>query len=130
MFHDDDYIGDDEFDDLMETSRIALQREATNRVNQNKDGKIKYLGDIVLVWDTSRLRDFPADEPNTDHLEHQLLTMYPSIVIADSQRFNADIVLGEDRVYPCNLDLVIWNKTLGKKFRTCSEFVKITDKGV
>jgi hypothetical protein len=51
-------------------------------------------------------------------------------VIADSQKYNADIVLGEDRVYPCNLDLIVWNKTLGKKFRTSSDFVKITYKGV
>jgi hypothetical protein len=129
MFHDDDII-DDEFDDLMEASRMALQREALEKVKKNKDGKLKCVGDIVLVWDTSRLKDFPTDEPNTDKLDHNLLTSYPSIVIKDDQKFNADIVLGEDRVYPCNLDLVIWNKTLGKKFRTSSVFVKITDKGV
>jgi hypothetical protein len=126
MFHDDDYIGDDEFDDLMEASRIALIRDAREKVKENKDGKQKYVGDIVLVWDTSRLHDHETGEPNGDLLEHGLITKYPSIVVEEDQKFNADIVLGEDRVYPCNLDIVIWNKTMGKKYRTSSDFVKIT----
>lgn len=131
MFHDDDdIIRDDEFDDLLELSRIALQQEAHKRIAQNKDGKQKYIGDIVLVWDSSRLRDLETNETNTDILDHNILATYPSIVIGDSLEFNANIVLGGDRVYPCNLDLIIWNKTLGKKFRTCSEFAKISDKGV
>ena len=120
----------DQFDDLMESCRMSLIQHAKEKIKQNKDGKLKYVGDIVLVWDTSRLTDLETNEMNTDNLDHQLIATYPSIVIADSQKYNADIVLGEDRVYPCNLDLIVWNKTLGKKFRTSSDFVKITYKGV
>lgn len=127
MFYDNNnMIGDDEFDDLMDSSRMALRREAMEKIKENKDGKLKYVGDIVLVWDTSRMTELGHDEVNTDHLDHKLITTYPSIVIEDNQKYNADIVLGEDRVYKCNLDLVVWNKTLGKKFRTSSDFVKIT----
>lgn len=129
MFHDD-YIENDEFDDQMESCRMSLIQHAKEKIKENKDGKLKYVGDIVLVWDTSRLTDLETNEMNTDNLDHQLIATYPSIVIADSQKYNADIVLGEDRVYPCNLDLIVWNKTLGKKFRTSSDFVKITYKGV
>lgn len=130
MLHNSDDINNNELNEMFEASRNALRNEANEKVKQNKDGKRKLIGDIVLVWDTSRMTDLYTGEVNTDILDHQIMTTYPSIVIEDNRRFNADIVLSEDRVYPCNLDLVIWNKTLGKKFRTCSEFVKITNKGV
>lgn len=130
MFHNTDDIDDNELNEIFEACREALRKAANERIAKHKDGKRKEVGDIVLVWDASRLRNLETDEVNTDHFDHENLSRFPSIVIADNQKYNADIVLGEDRVYPCNLDLVIWNKTIGQKFRTCSEFVKITDKGV
>lgn len=124
MYHNTD---DNE---MYKASRETLRKEVSKQIAKNKDGKIKSIGDIVLIWDTSRLRDLETNQTNTDILDHNILAKYPSIVIEDGLKFNADIVLSEDRVYPCNLDLIVWNKTLNKKFRTCSEFVKITDKGV
>ena len=126
MYYDDDFVGDDEYDDLMDACRESFARDVVNHIKKNKDDSAKHIGDIVLVWDTSRLTEFGQDEVNTDELDHQLIAKFPSIVIAEDQKYNQDIVLGEDRVYPCNLDLIIWNKTLGKKYRTSSSFVKIT----
>jgi hypothetical protein len=94
-------------------------------IKKNKDNSIKEIGDIVLMWDTSRLTDIETGEVNTDLLDHAMLCTFPSIVIEHGLRINKDIVL-DDRVYPCNLDIMIWNKTLDKKFYTKSEFVKIT----
>jgi hypothetical protein len=122
---DDDHIGDDEFDDLMDASRQALTKDIINHINKNKDNIQKFVGDIVQMWDTSRLTDHETNEFNTDLLDHEILVKFPSIVVEDDLIYNADIVLA-DRLYPCNLDLVIWNKILNKKFRTRSEFVKIT----
>lgn len=130
MYCDDDNIGDDEYDDLMETAKMAFARDVINEIKKNKDDSLKQIGDIVLVWDTSRLTEFGKNEVNTDVLDHRIMANYPSIVVENEVKYNADIVLGEDRIYPCNLDLIVWNKTLDKKFRTCSKFVKITDKGV
>lgn len=126
MFHDDDNIGDDEYDDLMESAQMSFARDVVATLKKNKDNSIKEVGDIVLVWDTSRMTDVDTGEVNTDILDHQIMATYPSIVVGENLTYNADIVLGEDRVYPCNLDLIVWNKTLGKKFRTASKFTKIT----
>lgn len=122
---DDEYIGEDEYDDLMNTAKYALARDVLNHIKKHKDDSIKCVGDKVIMWDTSRLTDPETDEVNTDLLDHQILCTYPSVVIEDNLKYNADIVL-DDRIYPCNLDIKIWNKTLNKIFRTKSEFVKIT----
>jgi hypothetical protein len=107
-----------------------FSREAIlEHIKKNKDYSIKETGDIVLMWDTSRLTDIDTLEVNTDLLDHAILCTYPSIVIDDRLRINADIVLDE-RVYPCNLDIMIWNKTLDKKFYTSSLYVKITTEKV
>lgn len=98
-----------------------------DHIRKHKDNSVKVTGDRVLLWDTSRLTEVDSGEINTDPLDHHLLTMYPSIVIEDNVRFNQPIILG-DRHYDCNLDLIVWNKTIGKVFRTNSEFVKITEK--
>jgi hypothetical protein len=122
-------INDDELNKPIEGSLAILCRNINEIIKQNKDGKQKFVGDIVLVWDMSRLTEFDTGEVNTDIMDHNLITRFPSIVIEDSLTFNADIVL-DDRVYPCNLDIVIWNKTLGRKYRTSSNFVKISEKGL
>lgn len=127
--HDNDEIHPDEYDDLMDASREAFARDVLDHIKKNKDNTIKKVGDRVIMWDTSRLTEIDTLEVNTDLLDHQILCKFPSIVIESSCRINADIHLG-DRVYPCNLDIMIWNKTLGKKFYTKSEFVKITENKV
>lgn len=124
MRHDDE-IHPDEYDDLLDSARQSFYNDVMDHVKKNKDNSIKKVGDKVIVWDTSRLRDGDTGEPNTDDLDHNLLCHYPSIVIEEDCRINADIVLG-DRTYPCTLDIMIWNKTLNKKFYTKSEFVKLT----
>jgi hypothetical protein len=115
--------------DIKNSARDAFRKEVEAYVAKNKDFTIKETGDKVIVWDTSRLTDVATDEYNTDMLEHKLLCTYPSIVIAHGIRKNADITI-DDRVYECNLDIIIWNKTLNKKYYTKSEFVKITKKNV
>lgn len=128
MFHDDDNFFDPhEYDDLLESSRIALAKDIIEHTKKNKDHGIKHVGDRVLVWDASRLTDVESGKVNFDEFEHALLERFPSIVIENGCKFKADLVIGE-RVYPMNLDLIVWNKTLNKKFRTNSKFVKRTDK--
>lgn len=129
MYHDDE-IHEDEFDDFLNTANESFRKGVIDHIARNKDKSVKSVGDKVLVWDTSRLTEIETGEVNTDTLDHEILNKFPSIVIEENLRINKDIVLGEDRVYPCNLDLMIWNKTLGKKFYTKSEFVKITSNKV
>lgn len=116
-----------EDDNSAESVAKLFLRDVENRIAQNKDPRPKHVGDRVLVWDCSRLTDAKTDELCIDPLEQKLMTQYPSIVIEDNVQFNQPINLG-DRQYNCNLDLIVWNKTLNKVFRTSSEFVKLTDK--
>jgi len=122
MFDDD--IHPQEYDDLMESSRIALRRDIENHIKKNRDGKTKITGDRVLVWDCSRLTEVETGEVNSDPLDHRLMANYESIVIEDSCKHVARVELG-DNVYEKVLDIVVWNKTVGKKFRTSSDFSKI-----
>lgn len=125
MFHDDDFIGEDEYDDLMASSQMAFARDVVSKIRENKDNTDKEVGDIVLVWDTSRMTDVQTNEVNKDTLDHQIMANFPSIVIENGIKYNADIVI-DDRVYPCNLDLIVWNKTMDRSFRTSSKFTKIS----
>ena len=113
----------------MHQNKEFYREVVLEHIKKNKDYSIKETGDIVLMWDTSRLTEIDTLEVNTDLLDHAMLCTFPSIVIEHGLRINKDIVLDE-RVYPCNLDIMIWNKTLGKKFYTKSEFVKITTEKV
>jgi hypothetical protein len=117
-----------EGEEMIDADQLALLRDMSAVVKKNKDLGYKTVGDRVLVWDSSRLREVGSDEVNLDELDHKLLAKYASIVVETGCRYNADIDLGEGRHYPLNLDLIIWNKTIGKKYRTSSNFVKRTDK--
>ncbi len=123
----DDEYAPHEYDDLMDASREALARDIIDKINKEKDRGTKYVGDRVLVWDSSRLTDKETNTVNRDELDHQILSRYPSIVIEENCKYNGDVTI-DNRVYPMNLDLVIWNKTLNKVFRTSSDFVKRTEK--
>lgn len=98
-----------------------------DHIKKNKDKTLKSVGDRVLFWDISRLTDVKTNQVNRDLLDHQILVNYPSIIIEDNVRYNQPVIMG-NRQYDCNLDLIVWNKTLNMTFRTSSEFVRITDK--
>jgi len=93
-------------------------------INKNHDGKTKAVGDRVLVWDSSRLTDLETGEVNRDPLDHRLLAHYKSIVIEDGCKYTATVTLN-DNVYSKQLDIVIWNEVIGRKFRTSSDFTKL-----
>lgn len=94
------------------------------QIAQNKDTSTKTVGDKIIIWDTSRLTYADSNKPCSDPIEHSIVNCYESIVIAENVRYNADVTIG-DRVYEKNLDLIVWNKTLDKTFRTSSNFVKL-----
>lgn len=124
MFINDEYIGDDEFDNLMHASQQSLREDINEHIKKNKDNAIKEVGDNVLMWDTSRLTDVETDEVNVDELDHRLMCMFPSIVIETNCKYDSTIVIGENK-YTKTLDLIVWNKIVNKKFRTSSSFVKL-----
>lgn len=94
------------------------------QIARNKDNTVKGVGDKIIIWDTSRLTYAESNKPCSDPIEHSIVNCYESIVIEASVRYNANITIGE-KSYEKNLDLIVWNKTLNKKFRTSSDFVKL-----
>lgn len=124
MFSDIDDFDPHEMDDLIEASRQALAKDIENHIRKNKCEKVKEIGDQVLVWDTSRLRYADDDQPVTDQLDLNIIVLHPSIVVKTRETYQALLELG-DRQYNVQLDLVIWNKTINRTFRTSSNFVKI-----
>lgn len=119
----------EEFDE-QEFERIAKLRQRKNLksisefIDANKDERNKTVGDKIFVWDSSRLTDYETGKVEYDVKIHSILNNYPSIVIDDHRKFTSEVrTFAGD--FTKNLDLVIWNKTLNRRFRTSSEFVKL-----
>jgi hypothetical protein len=119
-FEDDD---NEDVDGFIQSGLRDIFRE---QIAANKDHGTKEVGDVVLVWDSSRLTLVDNDEIVVNPVIHTLVSKNESIVIETGCRYNGDRIIG-DRVYPKNLDLVIWCKKLNKKYRTSSDFVKRTN---
>ncbi len=129
--NNEEYDQEEEFDQE-EFRRIAELAQAETRktfqrlVKANTDNRTKGVGERVLVWDCSRLTDLETSEINRQNNVHIALNNYYSIVIAENQRYIAEVkTFAGD--FSKNLDLIIWNEQLKMKFRTSSEFVKIKD---
>lgn len=120
---------DEDFDQF-EFERIAkLAQEHTRKailshIRNNEDRRNKTVGDQVIVWDCSRLTNAETGELDYEMNTNSILSNYPSIVIEDRNKYVAVVktFAGE---FSKNLDLIVWNKTLNKKFRTSSDFVKL-----
>lgn len=120
---------DEDFDQF-EFERIAkLAQEDTRKailshIRNNEDRRNKTVGDQIIVWDCSRLTNAETGELDYEINTSSILSNYPSIVIEDRNKYVAVVktFAGE---FSKNLDLIVWNKTLNKKFRTSSDFVKL-----
>lgn len=98
---------------------LKLYTAYSNYINSNSDRIIKVVGDRIVLWDLSGLT---LPESNQDYKfsirEAKILTKSQSIVIdAGIKLFSND-----DHF---ELDIIIWNKKLGKIFHTSSKFCRI-----
>jgi len=125
MFEDDFY---DDFADEDMSKLTKAQAETINAIKKkiadNNDPREKTVGDLVVLWDTSRLTYEDTDLPVTDGREELILCNYHSIVIQDKLDYKAKIytLAGE---FTKTLDIKIWNKNTDRVYRTSSEFVRL-----
>lgn len=117
-------------DDFADEDLSKPTKATTNDLNginkiieDNTDQRTKTVGDRILVWDTSRLTNAETGKA-ADDFEDRVLHDYPSIVIEDRIRFEAKLETLAGN-FTKNLDLIVWSKSLNKKYRTSSEFVKL-----
>jgi hypothetical protein len=122
-----DFTFGEDFDKQM-FELIKMNRDFHKKIKENYDNRTKTIGDKVIVWDLSRLTDFETNEviKSMSNEDMDLLCQNESIVIEDNIEFisKLDTMFG---VFEQNLDIVVWNKKLNKKFRTSSEYVKLID---
>jgi hypothetical protein len=126
-FEDGDFEDEIDQEEFKRISRLALEKTrklVQSHIAKNQDNRIKTIGDKVLVWDCSRLTDVSTGEIDYDTSVHRTLSENASIVIEDRNKYVAQLTTFAGD-FSKNLDLIIWNKKLNKKFRTSSEFVKL-----
>lgn len=122
-FEEEDF-DQEEFKRIASLAQKETQQAIQRIVAANKDNRTKAVGDQIIVWDGSRLTDFETGEIDYDVKTHSILGNYPSIVIDTDRKYTAQLkTFAGD--FSRNLDLVIWNKNLNKKYRTSSDFVKL-----
>lgn len=121
---EEDDIDQQEFRRISEMALAKTRKFITDHIAKNKDDRSKTIGDIVHVWDGSRLTDVETGEIDYDPTIHRVLSRTDSIVIEDQVKHIAALTTFAGD-FSKNLDLVIWNKKLNKKYRTSSEFVKL-----
>lgn len=120
----EDEIDQEEFKRISNLAMAKTRKFVEAQIAKNQDNRTKTVGDRVLVWDGSRLTDFETSEIEYEPTVHRTLSENPSIVIGDHNSYVVELsTFAGD--FSKNLDLIIWNKKLNKKFRTSSDFVKL-----
>jgi hypothetical protein len=122
----DDDIDQEEFKRISALAQEQTRQALLRHVRENTDKRTKHVGDNVRVWDCSRLSDLQTGEIEYDSMVHATLSNYSSIVIKTDDKYIAPLTTFAGD-FSKNLDLIVWNKKLNRKFRTASEFVKIID---
>lgn len=108
----------------LENARRNTLRAIRNTIKSNQDDKVKEVGDVVRIWDSSRLTYADTNMDVEEITEDLKVSNYDSIVVEIDCDYVASVkILGKnfDKV----LDLKVWNTSTKRVYRTSSDYVKL-----
>lgn len=121
-YEDDFYFGWDEEKEIEEIKENLARLE--QEIAENRDNRVKEVGDRIKVWDGSSLTDIHGNERYIIDPPFTVREYFIVVSTGQKEMVRDEIV---DVVYEEIQDLVIVDPETEEKFRVSSEGVKIID---